>query len=72
MPMGVETGEFIQVPAGYHGLKEPAMCQVRWVYSVTGKPVVVIDGPDGYPAFAPAEPKVAQADRKPGRLNAVA
>jgi hypothetical protein len=57
MKLGVETGEFIKLPADGRGPAQPAVAPVRWVYSVTGKDVVVIEGPDGYPQFVSAEPK---------------
>lgn len=52
MPLGVENGELTESPGGYSGVKELAKGPVRWVYSVTGEAVVVMDGPDGYPVFA--------------------
>lgn len=61
MPMGVETGEFIELPAGYRGLSEPAMGQVRWVDAVTGKAVVAIEGPGREALYVPVEPEILQA-----------
>ena len=42
------------------GPTEAGKRSVRWVYSVTGKEVLVLDGPDGYPRFALTEPRRPQ------------
>ena len=62
MPLGVEIGELTEAPVGPGGVKEPAKGPVRWVYSVTGKSVVVMDGPDGYPVFATSSERSARRD----------
>ena len=61
MPLGVETWEFIELPAVYRGLSEPAMGQVRWVDAVSGKAVVAIEGQGGEALYVPVEPEVLQA-----------